>query len=77
MKRVLIKDLEEKENVKISGMIKTIRNTKYMIFIKLKDRSGYIQVSIDKVKEDLANICTTLTTGSLSEESFSVPFSAL
>lgn len=64
MKRVLIKDLEEKENVKISGMIKTIRNTKYMIFIKLKDRSGYIQVSIDKVKEDLANICATLTTGS-------------
>ena len=64
MERVLIKNLEANETAKISGMIKTIRNTKYMIFIKLKDRSGYIQVSVDKIKEDLANICATLTTGS-------------
>lgn len=64
MERVLIKNLEENELVKISGMIKTIRNTKYMIFIKLKDRSGYIQVSVDKIKEELANICSSLTTGS-------------
>ena len=51
MERVLIKNLEENELSKISGMIKTIRNTKYMIFIKLKDRTGYIQVSVDKIKE--------------------------
>lgn len=64
MERTLIKNLEENELSKISGMIKTIRNTKYMIFIKLKDRTGYIQVSVDKIKEELANVCATLTTGS-------------
>ena len=64
MERVLIKNLEENELSKISGMIKIIRNTKYMIFIKLKDRTGYIQVSVDKIKEELAKKCATLTTGS-------------
>ena len=64
MERVLIKNLEENELSKISGMIKTIRNTKYMIFIKLKDRTGYIQVSVDKIKEELAEKCAALTTGS-------------
>lgn len=48
MKRVLIKDLPENTETKISGWIETIRNTKYMIFVMLKDRSGKIQVSIDK-----------------------------
>lgn len=48
MKRVLIRDLQENEETKISGWIETIRNTKYMVFIMLKDRSGKIQVSIDK-----------------------------
>jgi len=48
MKRILINDLKENENAKISGWIDTIRDTKYMIFIMLKDRSGKIQVSIDK-----------------------------
>ena len=65
MKRVLINELEEKEYSKISGMIKTIRNTKYMIFIKLKDRSGYIQVSIDKIKEELAKTCASLNVWSI------------
>ena len=65
MKRVLINELEEKEYSKISGMIKTIRNTKYMIFIKLKDRSGYIQVSIDKIKEELAEVCASLNVGAI------------
>ena len=64
MERILIKNLEENELSKISGMIKTIRNTKYMIFIKLKDRTGYIQVSVDKIKEELAEKCAALTTGS-------------
>ena len=64
MERTLIKNLEENELSKISGMIKTIRNTKYMIFIKLKDRTGYIQVSVDKIKEELAEKCAALTTGS-------------
>lgn len=48
MKRVLIKDLQENKEVRISGWIDTIRDTKYMIFVMLKDRSGKIQVSIEK-----------------------------
>ena len=48
MKRILIKSLEENVESEISGFIKTIRDTKYMIFIVLEDRSGEIQVSIDK-----------------------------
>ena len=48
MKRVLIKELKENETSKISGWIDTIRDTKYMIFIMLHDRSGKIQVSIEK-----------------------------
>ncbi len=48
MKRVLINNLKEEEISKISGWIDTIRDTKYMIFIMLKDRSGKIQVSIEK-----------------------------
>ncbi len=48
MKRILINELKENEISKISGWATTIRDTKYMIFIILKDRSGFIQVSIDK-----------------------------
>lgn len=48
MKRVLINNLTENEVSKISGWATTIRDTKYMIFIILKDASGTIQVSIDK-----------------------------
>lgn len=48
MNRILINELKENETSKISGWIDTIRDTKYMIFIMLKDRSGKIQVSIEK-----------------------------
>lgn len=48
MKRILINELKENEVSKISGWIDTIRDTKYMIFIMLKDQSGKIQVSIEK-----------------------------
>lgn len=48
MRRILIKSLEENVESEISGFIKTIRDTKYMIFIVLEDRSGEIQISIDK-----------------------------
>lgn len=50
MKRTLINDLEEDIEVKISGWAEKIRDTKYMIFVILKDMSGTIQVSIDKEK---------------------------
>ena len=48
MQRILINDLKENINSKISGWAEKIRDTKYMIFVILKDRSGNIQVSIDK-----------------------------
>ena len=46
--RTLIKDLKENEISKISGFAKKIRDTKYMIFIVLQDRTDSIQVSIEK-----------------------------
>ena len=49
--RTLIKDLKENEASTISGWATKIRDTKYMIFIILKDRSGKIQVSIDKKEQ--------------------------
>ena len=48
MNRTLINELEEGKETKISGWAKKVRDTKYMIFIVLEDRSGSIQVSVDK-----------------------------
>ena len=48
MERTLIKNLEEEKESLIKGHINKIRDTKYMIFIVLEDRSGFIQVSIEK-----------------------------
>ena len=48
MKRTLIRELKPEEQSKISGWALKIRDTKYMVFIVLQDRSGKIQVSIDK-----------------------------
>ena len=50
MERNLINNLVENEETKISGWAKKVRDTKYMIFVVLEDRSGSIQVSIDKEK---------------------------
>lgn len=50
MERVLIEKLKENEQSRISGWAEKIRDTKYMIFVILKDRSGVIQISIDKEK---------------------------
>ena len=51
MERVLINELKENESSKISGWADVIRDTKYMVFVIFKDRSGSIQVSIDKEKD--------------------------
>ena len=58
MKRILINNLKENETSKISGWAKKIRNTKYMYFIVLEDRSGSIQVSIEK--ENNKEMCDKL-----------------
>ncbi len=48
MNRILIKELKENELSKISGFVTKIRDTKYMVFLILKDRTGEIQVSFEK-----------------------------
>ena len=53
MNRVFIKDLENNKATKIAGFVEKLRDTKYMIFIILKDISGTIQVSIEKENNDL------------------------
>ena len=68
MERCLIKNLEENKLSKISGMVSKIRDTKYMVFIVIKDRSGKIQVSIEKEgNELLVNEALKITTGSIVE----------
>ena len=52
MERTLINELKENEESRISGFATKIRDTKYMIFVILRDRSGFIQVSIDKGSQE-------------------------
>jgi len=64
--RTRIIELKENEETKISGFINKIRDTKYMVFIILKDISGEIQVSIEKEgNEDLVNEVLKATVGSV------------
>lgn len=61
MKRELIARLQPETQSKISGWIETIRDTKYMVFIMIQDRSGKVQVSVDKANmpqlvEKLSNV---------------------
>lgn len=65
MERSLINNLKENELSNIKGMVQNVRNTKYMIFIILRDRSGHIQVSVDKQNENLTNIAEGITNGSI------------
>ena len=68
MERILIKNLKEDSLCTIKGMVAKVRDTKYMIFVMLKDRSGEIQVSIDKsTQNDIASIAINITTGSIVE----------
>ena len=68
MKRVLINELKENEEARISGFASKIRDTKYMIFVILKDRTGSIQVSLDKgTQEDLCKSMEGVIAGSVIE----------
>lgn len=51
MKRQLITNITHNTPVKIAGWVETFRDTKYMIFIVLKDISGKIQISVDKANQ--------------------------
>ena len=68
MKRTLIKELEEEKESIIKGHITKIRDTKYMFFIILEDRSGSIQVSIEKENnEEMCKKLEGVLSGSIME----------
>ena len=68
MKRTLLKNLKENEETKISGFIERIRDTKYMLFVIVKDRTGFIQVSLDKnTNADLIKKLENVIAGSVIE----------
>ncbi len=48
MKRTLINNARIGESVRIEGFIEHIRNTRYMAFLVVRDRSGSVQVTIEK-----------------------------
>jgi len=68
MERILINNLEENKNCKIAGFVEKLRDTKYMVFIILKDISGTIQVSLEKENnEELVNVALSAPAGSVIE----------
>ena len=68
MKRTLLKDLIPNEETKIAGFIERIRDTKYMLFVIVKDRTGFIQVSLDKnTNADLIKKLENIIAGSVIE----------
>ena len=68
MERTLIKELKEDEKTVIKGHINKVRDTKYMYFIILEDRSGSIQVSIEKENnEEMVKKLDGVLSGSIME----------
>ncbi len=68
MSRVYINDLEENKKVKIAGFVEKLRDTKYMVFVILKDITGTIQVSIEKEgNEALVSTALSAPAGSVIE----------
>jgi len=68
MNRVYIKDLEENKDTKIAGFVEKLRDTKYMVFIILKDITGTIQISIEKEEnEKLVSEALNAPVGSVIE----------
>ena len=65
MERTLIRDLKENKQYRIDGMIYKVRDSKYMVFLMIKDRSSYIQVSVDKKDEELTKEALNITVGSI------------
>ena len=66
MKRTQIANLKNKEKTKISGFVDKVRDTRYMVFVVIKDITGKIQVSIDKeLQKELVEDSLKLTQGSV------------
>ena len=75
MERTLINELKENKESKISGFATKIRDTKYMIFVILRDRTGFIQVSLDKNEQsDLCEKLNNVIAGSVIEFTGKIPF---
>lgn len=51
MKRKYIKELKAGERSKISGWVDKIREQKTMVFVVLRDRTGKVQITIEKDKQ--------------------------
>ena len=57
--------LEENVTTNISGLVEKVRDTKYMVFVVVKDITGHIQVSIEKKdKPKLVDEVLKITVGS-------------
>ena len=66
MKRSLIDSLKENKVSKISGFVDKVRDTRYMVFVMLRDTSSFIQVSLDKeLNANLIEDALKLTQGSV------------
>ena len=66
MKRTMIQQAPVNEPVKIEGFIEHIRNTRYMAFLVVRDRSGSVQATIEKqLHPEWAELLDTLTTESV------------
>lgn len=56
MERTLIKNIVPETEIKISGWVERIRDSKNMMFLVIKDISGHIQVTIEKANnEEIVN----------------------
>ena len=56
MERTLINNIVPETEIKISGWVERIRDSKNMIFLVVKDISGHIQVTIEKASnEEIVN----------------------
>ncbi len=63
--RTKINELTENVETTISGLVEKVRDTKYMVFVIIKDRTDHIQVSISKSeKEELTKEISKITVGS-------------
>ncbi len=62
MKRTMIQQAVAGQSVKIQGFLEHIRNTRNMAFLVLRDRSGTIQVTIEKsLRSEWAELLEQLT----------------
>lgn len=67
MERTQIQSLKEKEQAHIAGFVEKVRDTRYMVFVVIKDITGRIQVSIDKeLQKNLVEDALKLTQGSVA-----------